>query len=154
MTAVHRGCSCFNSPKFGVALDGSACSVHLTEMSGDDTEMGFGLYTEEDFKELSYQKPGTLHYSPTEELPTPKFVSDIYSPPHYTQGKIEVITFIEDQKFEYHESNVIKYVSRARWKGKELSDLKKARWYLDRKIKLLEEKETEPCQTTKKFNRS
>ena len=34
-------------------------------------------------------------------------------PPHYTQGKIEVIEFIEDQKFPYHLGNVIKYVSRA-----------------------------------------
>jgi hypothetical protein len=60
-------------------------------------------------------------------------------PAHYTKGKIEVIDYIEDQEFGFHEANVIKYVSRARHKGKELEDLKKARFYLDRKIKNLED---------------
>lgn len=58
----------------------------------------------------------------------------INHPPHYTRGKIEVIDFIEDQALGYHESNALKYICRARWKGKELSDLKKAIWYLNRKI--------------------
>lgn len=59
-------------------------------------------------------------------------------PEHYTKGKIEVIEFIEDQDLEYHESNVVKYVARAKHKGKRIEDLKKALWYLDRKIRLLE----------------
>lgn len=63
----------------------------------------------------------------------------VSKPAHYTNGKIEVIEYIEDQEFGFHEANVIKYVSRARHKGKEIEDLKKARWYLDRKIKNLEE---------------
>jgi hypothetical protein len=63
---------------------------------------------------------------------------EINHPPHYNTGKIEVIDFIEDQQLDFHLGNVIKYVSRARHKGKELEDLKKAQWYLDRKIKLLE----------------
>jgi len=54
----------------------------------------------------------------------------VYSPKHYTQGKIEVIDFIKDQKMSYCEGNVIKYVSRYKYKnGKE--DLLKARQYLD-----------------------
>lgn len=32
----------------------------------------------------------------------------------------------------FHLGNVIKYVLRSKYKGKELEDLKKARWYLDR----------------------
>ena len=59
-------------------------------------------------------------------------------PSHYNTGNIEVIDFIEDKEFGYHESNVIKYVSRARHKGKELEDLRKASWYLNRRIKQLE----------------
>lgn len=59
-------------------------------------------------------------------------------PAHYTTGKIEVIDFIEDQKLDYHEGNVVKYVCRAPHKGRQLEDLKKARWYLDRKINKLE----------------
>lgn len=62
-------------------------------------------------------------------------------PPHYNQGKIEVIEFIEDvlkaNFVDYVVGNVIKYVSRHRYKNG-LQDLKKARWYLDRAIKYLE----------------
>lgn len=58
-------------------------------------------------------------------------------PPHYTTGRIEVIDFIEDKGFEYHEGNAIKYISRAKLKGNRIEDLEKAVWYLQRKIKLL-----------------
>ena len=58
-------------------------------------------------------------------------------PAHYTTGKIEVIDFIEDKQLGFHEANVIKYVCRAKLKGAELQDLKKARVYLDRLISLL-----------------
>ena len=63
----------------------------------------------------------------------------INSPSHYTQGKIEVIEAIEDWNLGPHEANVIKYVARATHKGKEVEDLKKAKWYIERKIKLLED---------------
>lgn len=64
-------------------------------------------------------------------------------PKHYTDGKIEVIDFIEDKQVGYHLGNVIKYVSRAGKKDpkKEIEDLKKAQWYLNRYIELLEKKE-------------
>lgn len=55
-------------------------------------------------------------------------------PPHYTTGKIEVLDFIEDQRFGYLAGQVIKYVARYRHKGSGLEDLKKARFYLDRLI--------------------
>lgn len=59
-------------------------------------------------------------------------------PSHYTQGKIEVIDFIEDQKLGFHEANAVKYIARAKHKGNELQDLKKAAWYLNRRIEKLE----------------
>ena len=61
-------------------------------------------------------------------------------PNHYTSGKIEVIDFIEDQKLGFHLGNVVKYVARAgkKDKSKEVEDLRKARWYLDRKIEKLD----------------
>lgn len=59
-------------------------------------------------------------------------------PAHYTYGAIEVIDAIEDWALGYHEGNVVKYVARAKHKGSQLQDLKKARWYLDRAIKNLE----------------
>ena len=60
-------------------------------------------------------------------------------PFHYTDGKIEVIDFIEDKKLPFHLGNVVKYVSRAgkKDKTKTIEDLKKAQWYLNRYIQLL-----------------
>ena len=66
----------------------------------------------------------------------------VNNPAHYTVGTIEVLDFIEDQNLDYREGNIIKYVTRAPYKGKRLSDLKKARWYLDR---LIEEAIEEEC---------
>ncbi len=62
-------------------------------------------------------------------------------PAHYTDGKIEVIEYIEDKKFGFHLGNAIKYISRAgkKDKSKEVEDLKKAIWYIQRRIKELEE---------------
>ena len=61
-------------------------------------------------------------------------------PSHYTDGKIEVIDFIEDKKLNFHRGNAVKYISRAGKKDptKEIEDLKKAQWYLNREIERLE----------------
>lgn len=55
-------------------------------------------------------------------------------PPHYQHG-IEPIEFIESHNLNFNLGNVIKYVSRAPFKGTEAEDLKKAKWYLEREIK-------------------
>jgi hypothetical protein len=60
-------------------------------------------------------------------------------PSHYKTGGIETIDYIEAKQLGYHLGNVVKYVSRASHKGRQLEDLKKARWYLDREIKRLEQ---------------
>ena len=66
-------------------------------------------------------------------------MSDIVNrPKHYTDGKIEVIDYIEDKQFNYHLGNAIKYISRAGKKGDYVTDLKKAIWYLEREIKRYE----------------
>lgn len=59
-------------------------------------------------------------------------------PSHYTFGKIEVIDFLEDQKFPYHLANAVKYISRAGRKNpdKTIEDLEKAVWYLNRYMRL------------------
>jgi hypothetical protein len=59
-------------------------------------------------------------------------------PNHYNQGKIEVIEAIEDWGLGFNDGNVIKYISRAKHKGKPLEDLKKAKWYLEREINRIE----------------
>ena len=57
--------------------------------------------------------------------------TDNINPNHYKQGNIQVIDFILDQKLTYVEGNVIKYVSRYKFKNG-LEDLKKAQWYLNK----------------------
>ena len=66
-------------------------------------------------------------------------------PAHYTDGKIEVIEYIEDKKLGFCLGNAVKYISRAGKKDptKEVEDLKKAIWYIDRLIKEIENKEGE-----------
>lgn len=68
----------------------------------------------------------------------PSSNDEVNSPSHYKQGKIEVIDFLEDQKLNFHLGNVVKYICRAPHKGSVLTDLRKARWYLDRQIAILE----------------
>lgn len=62
-------------------------------------------------------------------------------PSHYTDGKIEVIDFIEDKKLGFCLGNAIKYIARAGKKDptKEREDIAKAIWYLNRYLKELEE---------------
>lgn len=62
-------------------------------------------------------------------------------PSHYTDGNIEVIDYIEDKKFGFHLGNAIKYISRAgkKNKDKEIEDLKKSIWYIERYIENIEE---------------
>ena len=63
-------------------------------------------------------------------------------PKHYKQGVYEVIKVIEAWGFDqdFYLGNVIKYVSRAGKKNpeKEVEDLRKAIWYLERKIARLQ----------------
>jgi len=65
-------------------------------------------------------------------------VEKVNHPQHYNVGKIEVIDIIEDWKLDFHLGNAIKYILRAKYKGTEIEDLKKAKWYLDRYIEMKE----------------
>lgn len=67
--------------------------------------------------------------------------NNVNHPAHYTDGRIEVIDFIEDKQLGYHLGNAVKYISRAGKKDPEKTaeDLKKAVWYLNRYIDRLEE---------------
>ena len=70
--------------------------------------------------------------------PEPAPVNDpVNHPSHYTDGRIEVIDFIEDKGLNFHLGNTVKYVARAGKKdpSKAVQDLEKARWYLDREIR-------------------
>ena len=60
-------------------------------------------------------------------------------PKHYNMTKYEVIEVL-DEWFPNDPLiwQVVKYLSRAKYKGNELEDLKKAQFYLNRKINKLE----------------
>jgi hypothetical protein len=76
-------------------------------------------------------------------------VSDpINHPDHYKTGGIETIDYMKakltkEEFTGYLKGNVIKYISRAKYKGKNTEDLKKAEWYL---LKLIQEELNEPAQ--------
>jgi len=79
-------------------------------------------------------KCGGRNLHPIAATPEPIKKEAVNHPSHYNVGKIEVIDIIEDWECSFCLGNVIKYVLRAPHKDKELEDLKKARWYLDREI--------------------
>jgi hypothetical protein len=81
-------------------------------------------------------KPMSVNDRLIKELEAAEKKLDIVnSPPHYRDGGIETIDFIEAKDLNYRLGNVVKYVSRAGKKDSDpLVDLKKARWYLDREI--------------------
>jgi hypothetical protein len=61
-------------------------------------------------------------------------------PEHYggADNPYEAIKIIEALKLGFHLGNAFKYIARAGKKGDELTDLRKAAWYLQRKIEQLE----------------
>lgn len=64
---------------------------------------------------------------------------NVNSPAHYCQGTLETIEAIEGLQLDYHQGNVVKYVSRYRYKNG-LEDLRKAKWYIDRLIYIEEQR--------------
>ena len=66
--------------------------------------------------------------------------NNVHSPSHYMHGKKETIDVIcdcmtNDEFHGYLKGNILKYVSRYKFKGEPLEDLQKAQWYLNRLIK-------------------
>lgn len=68
-------------------------------------------------------------------------LESVNHPSHYGGDTVyEAIKVIEAWKLDFHLGNTVKYISRAGKKdpAKELEDLRKAQWYLARRIALLE----------------
>ena len=84
------------------------------------------------------EQPSELVFEPVEVIKSKVTSDPVNHPSHYTRGKIEVIEFIEYQRLSYHLGNVLKYICRAGFKNNEVEDLKKAAWYLNRYIGLIE----------------
>lgn len=101
------------------------------------------------------------------DLKEPLMTKDnVNSPPHYNQGGIECIDYIEsfltrDEYIGYLRGNVAKYNHRCRYKGKMEEDLRKAQWYHQRLVDFLDKEKsgiqgaveivTDPPEVNKKF---
>lgn len=75
----------------------------------------------------------------SDNCPYSDVVDMVAHPPHYTAYPVEVIELTEHLNF--CRGNAVKYIARAGLKGEpedEITDLKKARWYIGREIKRLE----------------
>ena len=76
-------------------------------------------------------------------------------PDHYQQG-IEPIEVIESWGLNFSLGNAIKYILRSPYKGKQIEDLEKARWYIDREINRLKDemvkKNIEECVRKTSFS--
>lgn len=59
-------------------------------------------------------------------------------PTHYSRYKPEPIEVIESWHLDYHLGQVIKYIVRSEHKGEQIRDLRKAMWYLKRKLDILQ----------------
>ena len=64
-------------------------------------------------------------------------MEQVNHPKHYTShpSGVECIEITEHMSFNL--GNAIKYIWRASLKGKEIEDLRKAKWYVDREIRRL-----------------
>ena len=67
----------------------------------------------------------------------------VNNPKHYTShlSGVECIEITEHMNFCL--GNAVKYIWRASLKGKEIEDLRKARWYIDREIQRIEKVKNE-----------
>ncbi len=76
-----------------------------------------------------------------EDMLKPSKARDSVSPAHYRAGAYELMDIIEAFGLHHygHREQAIQYLFRAHVKGNELNDLKKARWYIDREIGLIQE---------------
>lgn len=84
---------------------------------------------------------GAMHNSTNLERKVEQAVpiaNDPVNPNHYKRGGIESMDIADAYELDRYDFNTMKYVLRAKFKGVELQDLRKARWYLNRKIANLE----------------
>jgi hypothetical protein len=69
---------------------------------------------------------------------------NVNHPKHYTNHPSGVEAIEITEHFNFNKGNAIKYIWRSADKGKEVEDLRKARWYIDREIARILGDEKEP----------
>lgn len=126
------------------------CDVAVSEEFRDKLYNDFDIYEYVKYEQInSSNKYDRVNYTISRHIRKVQNTNTIEDnaedsvnhPSHYNQGTIETIDCIENAVAGYSAieavsaGNVVKYVSRAPFKGSKLEDLKKARWYLNRLIK-------------------
>ena len=87
----------------------------------------------------SYGLPRVTKFPPMPKCKAPKEENDpVNKPEHYQYSSIQPIDVIDAWELDFYLGSVIKYLSRYQRKGKPLEDLKKAAWYLNKKIEEME----------------
>lgn len=70
-------------------------------------------------------------------IPKPDY-DPVNKPQHYRVGEVECIDYIQQQLGtgvrDYLRGQIYKYMHRHQYKGAEVEDLRKARWYIDKLI--------------------
>jgi hypothetical protein len=113
----------------------------------------------EDYPSKPKESPGMIMYVDDvgnvpngvfEGIPLSRIVpfETVDHPSHYTQNGVEAIEVIEAWNLDFHLGNVIKYIARWDKKDDPIHNLRKAIWYIERKIRLLE-KESRPISSKK-----
>lgn len=93
-----------------------------------------GKFEAEEIEPLDLSTP--LEDYEVEVSEAPEMVSH---PAHYNYGRHETIDIIEDWELGFHCGNAVKYISRHKYKGTAIKDIKKAIWYLERYLQILED---------------
>ena len=135
-----------NNPWFGVDEKKTAYALGLHE---ELVQSGVDAKSDEYWKRVDegmkvFDKPKVTRKQLLKELMPgldacfglDKPVDMVNSPPHYTDGGVDTLSFIEAKDLNYRLGNVVKYVSRAGKKmgSNPVQDLEKARFYLEREI--------------------
>ena len=117
--------------------------IAIATIRGDRTACGRGLFLEETG---TYLHDHQLELVARESGPETSTDDIVEQPPHYARWKIEPITFIMRNGFEFWRGNIVKYASRAGFKlyheqdetQSEVTDLKKVIRYAEMRINQLE----------------
>jgi hypothetical protein len=110
-----------------------ASSKYIADKFGASSQYVYQLRKRHNLdKALEMSKPSAVFL--TKSSTKEEAVDKVNHPPHYKVGGIETIDFIEAKKLNYNLGNVIKYITRADYKGSRNEDLKKALWYLNREL--------------------
>lgn len=138
-SSVERCDKCvLNVPsKWGQMIGGRSC-LRIDCSPEYELDIALALICEPVQEETEKDKDVSVSEAVENNVAAPDPVNH---PSHYTDGKIEVIDYIEDKKLGFCLGNAVKYISRAGKKDptKEVEDLRKALWYVERRIKELEE---------------